>query len=64
MVSLGDYASSFFHGFLTLEVDTSLSSQRVTRAWEHSIEERGMPESIRCDNRPELTSRHFCKTAT
>jgi putative transposase len=44
---------------LTLEVDTSLSSQRVTRALEHSIEQRGLPESIRCDNGPELTSRHF-----
>jgi putative transposase len=44
---------------LSLEVDTSLSSQRVTRALEAVIERRGMPESIRCDNGPELTSRHF-----
>lgn len=43
---------------LSLEVDTSLSS-RVTRALEVVIERRGMPESIRCDNGPELTSRHF-----
>jgi len=50
---------AFTRECLTLEVDTSLSSPRVTRALEHSIEERGMPESIRCDNGPELTSRHF-----
>jgi putative transposase len=41
------------------EVDTSLSSRRVTRALEAVIERRGMPEAIRCDNGPELTSRHF-----
>jgi putative transposase len=44
---------------LVLEVDTSLSSQRVTRALEQAIEQRGLPESIRGDNGPELTSRHF-----
>jgi putative transposase len=44
---------------LSLEVDTSLSSHRVTRSLEQVIERRGMPESIRCDNGPELTSRHF-----
>jgi putative transposase len=44
---------------LSLEVDTSLSSRRVTRALEVVIERRGMPEAIRCDNGPELTSRHF-----
>jgi len=44
---------------LSLEVDTSLSSRRVTRALEAVIERRGTPEAIRCDNGPELTSRHF-----
>jgi len=44
---------------LSLEVDVSLSSRRVTRALEAVIERRGMPEAIRCDNGPELTSRHF-----
>jgi putative transposase len=44
---------------LSLEVDTSLSSRRVTRALEAVIERRGMPEAIRCDNGPEFTSRHF-----
>ena len=44
---------------LSLEVDTSLSSHRVTRSLEAVIERRGKPEAIRCDNGPELTSRHF-----
>jgi putative transposase len=50
---------AFTRECLTLEVDTSLSSQRVTRALEQAIAQRGLPESIRCDNGPELTSRHF-----
>jgi len=44
---------------LSLEVDTSLSSRRVTRSLEDVIAHRGKPEAIRCDNGPELTSRHF-----
>ncbi len=44
---------------LSLEVDTSLSSRRVTRSLEGVVECRGTPEAIRCDNGPELTSRHF-----
>jgi putative transposase len=35
---------------LSLEVDGSLSSLRVTRALEAVIERRGKPEAIRCDN--------------
>jgi Integrase core domain len=31
----------------------------VTRSLEDVIEHRGKPETIRCDNGPELTSRHF-----
>ena len=50
---------AFTRECLSLEVDTSLSSQRVTRALERAIAQRGTPESIRCDNGPELTSRHF-----
>jgi putative transposase len=44
---------------LALEVDTSFASRRVTRVLEQIASERGLPQSIRCDNGPELTSRHF-----
>src|SRR4051812_12493624 len=44
---------------LALEVDTSFASRRVTRALDQIIQRRGEPKSIRCDNGPELTSRHF-----
>ena len=44
---------------LALEVDTSFASRRVTRVLEEIVAARGVPQSIRCDNGPELTSRHF-----
>lgn len=44
---------------LALEVDTSFASRRVTRVLEQIMAERGRPQAIRCDNGPELTSRHF-----
>jgi putative transposase len=44
---------------LALEVDTSFASQRVTRVLEEIVMERGQPRALRCDNGPELTSRHF-----
>lgn len=44
---------------LTLEVDTSFASPRVTRALEMVLTEREKPLAIRCDNGPEFTSRHF-----
>src|SRR5512135_1108817 len=44
---------------LALEVDTSFASRRVTRVLDELIAERGAPQSIRCDNGPELTSRQF-----
>jgi putative transposase len=50
---------SFTRENLSLETDTSLSSRRVTRSLEAVVERRGKPEMIRCDNGPELTSRHF-----
>jgi Integrase core domain len=44
---------------LALVVDTSFASRRVTRVLEKIITRRGRPTRIRCDNGPELTSRHF-----
>jgi transposase InsO family protein len=44
---------------LALEVDTSFASRRVTRVLEAIVAERGAPQVIRCDNGPELISRHF-----
>jgi putative transposase len=44
---------------LALGVDPSLASRRVTRVLEGIVEERRTPLAIRCDNGPELTSRHF-----
>ncbi|SRR5581483_507728 len=40
-------------------MDTSFASRRVTRVLEEIIVRRGLPLSIRCDNGPGLTSRHF-----
>jgi len=42
-----------------IEVDTGISSRQVTRTLERVIEQRGAPVSLRCDNGPEFTSRHF-----
>ena len=50
---------SFTRECPAIEVDTSLSSRRVTRALDRVIDQRGKPEMIRCDNGPEFTSRHF-----
>ena len=44
---------------LALEVDTGFASRRVTRVLDGIIAVRERPEAIRCDNGPELTSRHF-----
>ena len=44
---------------LALEVDTSFASRRVPLVSEAIVTERGVPQAIRCDNRPELTSRHL-----
>src|SRR3954452_10372925 len=50
---------AFTRECLGLDVDTSLGSRRVTRSLEQIIARRGTPSSIRCDNGPELTSRHI-----
>ena len=50
---------AFTRECLVLEVDTGFASRRVTRVLEQVIAERGKPLAIRCDNGPELTSRHI-----
>lgn len=50
---------SFTRQCHALEVDTSFPSRRVTRVLDRTIERFGKPETIRCDNGPELCSRHF-----
>jgi putative transposase len=42
-----------------LEVGISLGSRRVTRVLERVIAERGAPQTLRCGNGPQFTSRHF-----
>jgi putative transposase len=49
----------FTRDCLALEVDTGVASRRVTRVLDSVIAQRGRPTAIRCDNGPELTSRHF-----
>jgi len=50
---------SFTRQCLALEVVTSFPSRRVTRVLERAIAAHGKPQSIRSDNEPELTSRHY-----
>ena len=50
---------AFTRECLVLEVDTGFASRRVTRVLDEVIARRGIPQAIRCDNSPELTSRHF-----
>ena len=42
-----------------IEVGAGICSRQVTRTLERIMAERGKPESLRCDNGPEFTSRHF-----
>ena len=50
---------AFTRECVALEADTSFASRRVTRVLERAMSRRGWPRRIRCDNGPELTSRHF-----
>ncbi len=50
---------SFTRQCHALEVDISFPSRRVTRVLGKAIERFGNPQTIRCDNGPELCSRHF-----
>jgi putative transposase len=44
---------------LAIEVDTSLSAERVVRVMDQIKEWRGVPKAIRCDNGPEFTAEVF-----
>ena len=50
---------SFTKQSLALEVDSSFLSRRVTRVLSKAMENYGKPQAIRCDNGPEISSRHF-----
>jgi putative transposase len=50
---------AFTRECLALEVDTGFASRRVTRVLDEVIARHGRPLALRCDNGPELTSRHF-----
>jgi len=58
-IRLLNIADAYTRECVALEVDTSFASRRVTRVLERAIQQRGAPQRIRCDNGPELTSRHF-----
>jgi putative transposase len=58
-IRLLNIADAYTRECLALEVDTSFASRRLTRVLERVIAGRGAPQRIRCDNGPELTSRHF-----
>lgn len=44
---------------LVIEIDTSLSSKRVTTVLDRVIQRRGKPKAIRVDNGAEYTSKVF-----
>jgi putative transposase len=50
---------SYTRECLALEAETSFASRRVTRVLDGVMANRERPQSIRMDNGPELTSRHF-----
>jgi hypothetical protein len=54
---------SFTRECLALEVDSCLSSRRVTRVLDWVIGQRGAPEAIRCDNDRSLRVGISCRGA-
>jgi transposase InsO family protein len=50
---------SYTRECLAIEVDSSLSSRRITRVLEWIIQQRGRPETLRCDNGLYATEK-FC----
>lgn len=58
-VRLLSVVDTFTRECVALEADTSFASRRVTGVLERTVRQRGWPQRIKCDNGPELTSRHF-----
>ena len=58
-VRLLSVVDAFTRECIALEADTSFASRRVTRVLDGALQDRARPQRIRCDNGPELTSRHF-----
>lgn len=52
-------ADAFTRECLAREVGSGFASTRVTRVLDEVMGRRGIPQAIRCDSGPELTSRHF-----
>jgi putative transposase len=50
---------SYTRECLAIEVDSCLSSRRVTRTLDWIVAQRRKPEALRSDNGPEFTSRHY-----
>ena len=50
---------SFTRECPAIEVSGGISSRQVTRTLERVIHQRGKPKTLRTDNGPEFTSRHF-----
>jgi putative transposase len=48
---------SYTRECLAIDVDSCLSSRRVTRTLEWIVGQRGQSEALRCDNGPEFSSR-------
>lgn len=49
---------AFTRECLALETDTSMPRRRVTRVLQANIGQRGIPQFLRSDNGPEVSSRH------
>jgi transposase InsO family protein len=59
MAELAALRAILFNVQFRWRTDTSFASRRVTRVLDAVVAKRGQPLAIRCDNGPELSSRHF-----
>lgn len=59
----GGKGSDYSYSIDPIEVDLSLPAQRVIRALDQTIEWRGKPAAIRCDNGPEYISQSLINWA-